>query len=440
MSGEVHDPEGVTAEFYRRHRAVSVNQWDAPYGGETPLVIKMENDDYVWDPSGKSCIDWNGGILCTILNPRDPDILAAIKDQINTGVFHTSSVALNEASLRFKETASKALERWGDFVILPASSGTIADSMAIRIALFNIAQREGTDRSVRYVIPLCGYSGADFRGNAMCGLDPWKGKSTPPIEGVVFIPPFFEDLAPFDEGKQVRPEAIEAWFNENVGDAIPITLTEAGELGVGGFRRMTPEWMQQLTSATKKLGGIVICDCVQTFPGRTGKDYWGFEGWVETSEDVPDIITTAKGLGNGWPIALVAVRRDLTQNIDGKWFDTFAANPVAARVAQVVFEKTDTVEIRRNIALRADQLRHGLAGICLKYSDRVRRLVGAGLMSGLVVKPDKAEAVRAAAQKEGLWVALGADGTLRLAPHFDTTAENIDMGLESLETAIEKAA
>lgn len=447
-SGHTYSNETDAHELLGRHRRVSVNKWDAPSGGDKAVTIVEAERDMVRLSTGQECIDWNGGILCGILcgilDPKGQDIQRAIQDQIMTGVLHTSSVALNPAVLAFKEAAAESLKQWGDFVILPASSGTIADSMALRIALANLLEHQ----ILKYVIPHMGYNGADFRGNAMCGQDIWKGKSTPKemTGSVHYIPPSFEDLPPFDASKQIPATNINDWFDAKVGkrdsEYTPITLAEAGELGSGGFRRIPSEWMRELTYVTKQRGGIFICDCVQTFPGRTGEgNYWGFERWIEKKEDVPDIITTAKGLGNGMPIALIAVRRDLAEQVDGKWFDTYGGNPIADRVATVVMQKTQTPEIRYNMEQRAAQLRESLIGMANHpFNSRIiRKVVGAGLMSGLAVDPAKAEIIRQIAQNKGLWIALGIDGTLRIAPHFDTTAKVMDDGIGILWEALNDA-
>lgn len=447
----LHQPDEVTQDFIARSREVSVDKWDGPYGGDNAFLADGARGDYMIGPDGKRYLDWNNGILSVIFGYGDQGMEGLVRDQVRTGVIHTSSVYLNRPVVEFKELAAGALKGWGDYKILPASSGTIADSMALRVALANVPE----GRPVRYIIPAMGYSGADFRANAMCGVPVWKGKTTPHIEGVQFIEPEFSDLAPFDPAKQVKAQDVSKWFKENVGDArdekgpVPIALAEAGELGIGGFRTMTTEWMMAFVREIRKRNGIFICDCVQTFPGRTetgdgreGGNLWGFERWAREDRSLtPDIVTTAKGLGNGWPIGLTAVRKDLADNVDGKWFDTFAANPVAAAVAgEVLYRTQKGGETESNIQNRACNLRDGLAGIAGDFGGKVRKIVGQGLMSGLAVAPEKAEAVRAAAQEEGLLIALGSDGTLRLAPHFDTTEKSIEDGIRKLSTAIRKAA
>lgn len=189
---------------------------------------------------------------------------------------------------------------------------------------------------------------------------------------------------------------------------------------------------------SQKRGGYFICDCVQAFPLRTGAGLWGFERWVKSKDDaaVPDIITTAKGLGDGLPIALVAMRREIAEKVDGKWFDTFAANPISARVATEVLRRVQSPEIIENVKARGEQLMQGLAAIQKKYRKIVRGVIGSGLMSGLAVVPDKLLSIRQAAQDRGLLFAMGTDGTIRLAPHLDVSEKTIKQGLKMLRQAI----
>lgn len=435
----LHKIDDVTNDFLKRTREVSVNRWDAPYGGDQTFMAEKGEGDFLIGPDGEGYLDWNNGILCKIFGYRDPEMERLIMDQVRSGVIHTSSVYLNKATVEFKEAAAESLKKWGDFKILPTSSGTIADNMAIRFALARIAsQDKGTN--TRYIIPLAGYSGADGFSNPRCGLADWKGNSTPKVEGIQFIAPSFEDSAPFKQEMCVAPNRVDAWFDTNCtkAGATPITLAEAGTLGVGGFRRMTSEWMREITRATKQRGGVFACDCVQSFPGRTNEEHlWGFERWVQKPEDVPDIITTAKGLGDGLPIGLVAVKKEIADCVDGKWFDTFAANPLAARVATEVLRRMGDPALRNNMKDRAKDLRDGLETIYQYHVDKVRAVVGSGLMSGLAIRtPEKIMAIRNEAQKRGLLLALGTDGTLRIAPHYDTTSENIKLGLNALEDTI----
>lgn len=439
---EIYRPDKVTKDFLKRSQAVSLNRWDTPYGSaENDSVLETEaRGAYVYGPDGQRYLDWNNGILSKIFDYRDRGMEKLIMDQVKTGVLHTSSVFLNKPTVEFKEAAARALEKWGDFVILPASSGTIADSMALRIALGYVKKRSPS-RSVRYVIPAKGYSGADFRGNAMCGLEDWKGLTTPDIEGVQFIEPHFEDIPPFDANLQISPHDVEAWFRSQIGwgahGPVPILLIEAGELGVGGFRRMSSEWMQTVTWAVKRRDGIVICDCVQTLPERSDKALWGFERWLHGKSDAPDIVTTAKGLGDGLPIALTAVRKDIADAVDGKWFDTFAANPIAAVVAKEVLRRAQTPEVIQNVDRRSAELDLELKHqIAKKFPATVYGVVGARLMTGLAVDPSKLMRIRAEAQKRGLLVATGSAGTIRLAPHLDATEQHIQEGVRKLRDAV----
>lgn len=425
--------------LYQRTQKVSVNKWETLYGNSEVVQVAKAEGDYLIDMQGKKYIDWNNGILCKVFGYGDKKMEQIVAEQMKTGVIHTSSVYLNEPAVKFKEEAVKMFQPFGDFVVLPASSGTIADSMALRVALANVRVKNPKAK-VLYIIPGFGYSGADFGANARCGLEDWRGLSTHFMEDVKFIPPEIMDVYPFDEKLAIKASQVEQWFVDNVDseNAIPVVLSEAGELGLGGFRQITSDWMRAVTLASKKRNGIFICDCVQAFPLRTGNGLWGFERWVKSSSDsaLPDIITTAKGLGDGAPIALVAMKRELAEKLDGKWFDTFAASPLAACVAIEVIRRVQDPKVINNVQTNSKILAKGLSSICKEFPQIVRGVIGSGLMSGLAVQPKKLLSIRDAAQKGGLLFAMGTDGTIRIAPHLDSSAEIIEKGVKILRDAI----
>lgn len=428
-----------SSELYQRGQKVCVTKWDTTYGGANAFCAVKGKGDYFIGSDGKKYIDWNNGILCKVFGYGDKKMEKLMIDQIKSGVVHTSSVYLNEPVIEFKEAATNALKTFGDYVILPASSGNIADSMALRIALGNVRSKN-PNAKVYYIIPFCGYSGADFHANGRCGLLDWCGLTTPKFSDIKFINPEVSDIAPFDPNTMVKAADVEKWFVDHVDSdqAVPVVLSECGQLGLGGFRQISSDWMRAVTAAAKKRGGYFICDCVQAFPLRTGAGLWGFERWVKSKDDaaLPDLITTAKGLGDGMPIALVAMRREIAEKVDGKWFDTFAGNPIAAKVATEVLRRVQTPEIINNVQARGEQLRQGLTAIQKKYRKIVRGVIGSGLMSGLAVVPDKLLSIRQAAQDRGLLFAMGTDGTIRLAPHLDVTEKVVRQALRILRQAI----
>ena len=140
---------------------------------------------------------------------------------------------------------------------------------------------------------------------------------------------------------------------EDIEDVIQTTTT--GEiaafmaetiLGVGGFIVPPPGYFERAVEIARKYGGLFICDEVQTAWGRTGDKWFGIEHWnVE-----PDILTSAKGMGNGAPIGLTIATPEVADSYPGLTFATFGGNPVSTAAALAVIQVIEEEDLRRNAA------------------------------------------------------------------------------------------
>jgi len=215
-------------------------------------------------------------------------------------------------------------------------------------------------------------------------------------------------------------------------------------LGVGGFIVPPPGYFERAVEITRKHGGLFIADEVQTAWGRTGEKWFGIENWkVE-----PDIITSAKGLGNGIPIGMTIATPEVADKFPGLTFSTFGGNPVACTAALAVLKVIEDDNLKKNSAVVGGYFREQLEGLKEKYPV-IGDVRGMGLMQAMELvesretkepSPKKAAALLQAARDEGLLIGTGGmyGHVIRLAPQMLMSEAEIADGLERLARACDR--
>jgi alanine-glyoxylate transaminase/(R)-3-amino-2-methylpropionate-pyruvate transaminase len=217
--------------------------------------------------------------------------------------------------------------------------------------------------------------------------------------------------------------------------------------GVGGATHGAPNFLREAYAVAREYGGLCIADEVQTGFGRTGDYYWGFESFGV----VPDIVTMAKGLGNGAPIAAVTTRADIARTLTQRThFNTFGGNPVSTAAALAVLDVIDEEGIQENARVLGHRFRAGLERLQTGHA-LIGDVRGMGLMLGVELvrdrgtkEPAKQETldVLEAARERGVLVGKGGlDGNvLRIKPPMCITADDVDFALDVLDDALATAA
>ncbi len=216
--------------------------------------------------------------------------------------------------------------------------------------------------------------------------------------------------------------------------------------GVGGATRGAPNYLPEAYAITRAHGGVCIADEVQTGFGRTGEHFWGFQN----SGVVPDIVTMAKGIGNGAPLAAVTTRREIAETLKQRiHFNTFGGNPISMAAGLATLEAIEEDGLQQNAKVVGARLKAGLEGLQRRHK-LIGDVRGQGLMIGLELvrdrgtkEPAKEEALAVMEQAKDLGVLLGKGGldgnTLRIKPPMCVTAADIDFAVEVLDLAIGKA-
>jgi alanine-glyoxylate transaminase/(R)-3-amino-2-methylpropionate-pyruvate transaminase len=213
--------------------------------------------------------------------------------------------------------------------------------------------------------------------------------------------------------------------------------------GVGGVTMGAPNYLREAYAAARDNGGLCIADEVQTGFGRTGHHYWGFQNWGVT----PDIVTMAKGIGNGAPLAAVTTRREIAEALTGRvHFNTYGGNPVSMAAGMAVLEAIDADGLQENSRVVGGRFKEGLRALQSRH-DLIGDVRGLGLMLGVELVKDRKTRVPAKEEtlefmerirEQGILIGKGGlDGNvLRIKPPMCLSADDVDFALYAFDKAL----
>ncbi|MEO8452461.1 MAG: aspartate aminotransferase family protein [Gemmatimonadota bacterium] len=401
-----------------------------------PLMIVEGHMQYVWDETGKRYLDMFAGIVTVSCGHCHPKITAAVKQQVDT-LQHTTTIYLHPNLPQLaKKLASKMPP--GLDVTYFVNSGSEANDLAVTMARLFTGNYD--------VIALRNaYHGGSPASIGLTSHSTWK-HPVPQSFGVHHT----VNPDPYRSMFRGTPEEIATESVAEMRDLI--RFSTSGKIaayiaepisGVGGVTHGAPNYLKEAYEAARAHGGLCIADEVQTGLGRTGSNYWGFQN----SGVVPDIVTMAKGLGNGTPIAAVTTRAEIAQALTSRLhLNTFGGNPVATAAALAVLEVIDEDGLQENARIVGGRLKAGLEK--LQASHRlVGDVRGAGLMLGVELVKDRGTKAPAkeetldvleAAKQHGVLLGRGGiDGNvLRIKPPMCITAADVDFVLDVLDQVI----
>src|SRR5438477_7229652 len=338
---------------------------------QEPLALVKGEGAHVWDDKGDKYLDCFGGVLTVSVGHNNPKVTEAIIEQVKT-ISHTSTLYANKPQSDLAEKLAQ---------ITPGklkksfftNSGTEADDTAIHAAKLATGRHE-------IVVLRHAYSGRSATSLSAMGHSNWR-PLPPQVSGFVHARAPYCYRCPY---KLTYPECGLACAND-IEELIMTTTT--GEiaafmaepiLGVGGFIVPPPGYFERAVEITRKHGGLFIADEVQTAWGRTGEKWFGIENWnVE-----PDIITSAKGLGNGAPIGITLATPERPDKFPGLTFSTFGGNPVSCAAALAVIKEIEDNDLKKNSAVVGGYFRERLEELKEKYPV-IGDVRGMGLMQAM---------------------------------------------------------
>src|SRR3984885_3995166 len=351
-----------------------------------PLVISHAKDQYVWDADGKQYLDFFGGIVTVSVGHCNDQVNKKVHAQIDK-LEHVSTVFANEPQVALaKKLASIAPAGSGLRKSFFTNSGTEANETAI------LAARCFTG-STEVIALRHSYHGRSSATMGLTGQASWK--LGPPQAGVVHAVNAYCYRCPFGleyPSCDVKcAQDMEQVIRTSTSGRIAALIAEPIQ-GIGGFITPPKEYFKIVTDIVRKYGGIFIADEVQTAWGRTGGKWFGIEHWgVE-----PDIITSAKGLGNGLPIGVTIARPEVADAMKGVTISTFGGNPVVTTAAKAVI---DYIE-EHNLLQNTEDVGAYLRGKLLELKDKhaiIGDVRGMGLLLGIELVEDRATKAPASA-------------------------------------------
>jgi acetylornithine aminotransferase len=240
--------------------------------------------------------------------------------------------------------------------------------------------------------------------------------------------PFAPMVPGFVQGTYNDVDAVEALVTEKTCGVIVEPIQ-----GEGGVMTASDEFLVALARRCREVGAVLIYDEIQYGMGRTGT-FWAHASLP--SEAHPDVISTAKALGNGFPIGAVVVNDFVSEKIQvGDHGTTFGGNPLACRLAHYLVGRLSDEALHKEVLEKSKVFRDGFAKLRERFPELIAEVRGRGLILGLQLNEDPAPIVKAARER-GLLVITAGTNTLRFVPSLLVTEEEIGQGLEILGDAI----
>ena len=429
-----------SSDLLARTRAV-LPSWLALYYAE-PIEIDRGEGRHVWDADGNCYLDFFGGILTTMTAHALPEVTKAVSDQAGR-IIHSSTLYLNRPMVELAEQIATVSDI-PDAKVFLTTSGTEANDTALLLA--------SSLRGSNQILALRNsYHGRSFSTVAITGNRSWSPTSLSPFQ-VYYVHGGQQYRSPFaglSDGEYIA--ACVADLKElldHAGGDIAALIAEPIQ-GVGGFTSGPDGLLGAFAEVLRERGILWISDEVQTGWGRTGEHFWG---WQAHRDDryraTPDIVTFAKGVGNGLSMGGVIARPEVMDCLHANSISTFGGSPLTAAGALANLRYLLDHKLQDNAAREGPTL---LAGLREMGSPIVGDVRGKGLMIGVeLVRPDTgspgepapelASAVLEAAKRRGLLVGKGGlhGNVLRIAPPLSLTTDEAREGLEALVASIEE--
>ncbi|HTN52470.1 MAG TPA: acetylornithine transaminase [Anaeromyxobacter sp.] len=377
---------------------------------QQPVAIVRGAGVRVWDAEGREYLDFLGGVAVNALGHCHPALVRALEEQART-VWHASNhyfiprqIELAEALLAVAPFARRAFF---------CNSGAEANEVMLKLARKFHADQ---GRPERHEIVACtdSFHGRTLFTVTVGGQEKYQHGFEPLVPGVRHVP--YGDAA-----------ALEAAVGEKTAAFVVEPI-----LGEAGVIPPPEGYLRAAREITRRKGALLCLDEIQTGMGRTGR-WWAHE-WEGIT---PDLLSSAKALGGGFPIGALLATEEVGSHLTaGSHGTTFGGNPLACAVALAVLRELSggVLEGSRPVAAR---LRAGLEG--LRGGGRVARVRGRGMLLGVVLQGIAAAEAMKAARERGLLVNAIGDDVLRLAPPLTLTAAEADLAVERLGAAIAAA-
>ncbi|MBF1994222.1 aspartate aminotransferase family protein [Serratia symbiotica] len=389
----------------------SFDDWMVPVYAPADFILVRGEGSQVWDQQGKSYIDFAGGIAVNALGHAHPRVQAALVEQAGK-LWHLGNGYTNEPVLRLAKQLIDAT--FADKVFF-CNSGAEANEAALKLARKQAHDQYGSGKD-----QIVAFNNA-FHGRTLftvsAGGQPIYSRDFAPLPGGITHAPY-NDLA-----------ATAALINEHTCAVIVEPIQ-----GEGGVLPAEASFLQGLREQCDRHHALLIFDEVQTGVGRIGQLYAYMQYGV-----VPDVLTTAKGLGGGFPIGAMLTTDALAKTLSvGTHGTTYGGNPLAAAVAAAVFSIINTPEVLAGVKQRHQWFIDGLNEINRQYPI-FSEMRGEGLLIGGLLNKDyigKAKQITQLAHEEGVIALIAGPDVVRFTPSLIIPEQDVKEGLARFARAV----
>ena len=389
------------------------DEWMMPVYAPAAFIPVRGEGSRLWDQQGKEYIDFAGGIAVNALGHAHPRLVKALTGQAEK-FWHTGNGYTNEPVLRLAKQLIDAT--FADRVFF-CNSGAEANEAALKLARKYAHDRFGSEKS-----GIVAFKNA-FHGRTLFTVS--AGGQ----------PAYSQDFAP------LPPQIQHAIYNDLdsakalIDDNTCAVIVEPMQ-GEGGVVPADADFLRGLRELCDEHNALLIFDEVQTGVGRTGELYAYMHYGV-----TPDVLSTAKALGGGFPIgALLASERCASVMTVGTHGTTYGGNPLACAVAGEVFSIVNTREVLSGVKQRHQWFCERLNAINARYG-LFKEIRGLGLLIGCVLKDEyagKAKAISNQAAEEGLMILIAGANVVRFAPALIISEDEVNSGLDRFELACKR--
>lgn len=365
----------------------------------------------VWDQAGRELIDFAGGIAVNVLGHAHPALVGALTEQANT-LWHVSNVFTNEPALRL---AKKLVDSTFAERVFFCNSGAEANEAAFKLARRVAFDRFGSEK-YEIIAAFNSFHGRTLFTVNVGGQSKYSDGFGPKITGITHVP--FNDL-----------DALKAAISDKTCAVVLEPIQ-----GEGGVLPAEQAYLQGARELCDKHNALLVFDEVQTGMGRTGQLFAYMHYGV-----TPDILTSAKSLGGGFPIAAMLTTEALAKHlVVGTHGTTYGGNPLACAVGNAVIDVINTPEVLQGVKARHDLFKTRLEQIGQQYG-LFTQVRGMGLLLGCVLSDawkGRAKDIFNAAEKENLMILQAGPDVVRFAPSLVVDEADIEEGLNRFERAV----
>lgn len=367
----------------------------------------------VWDQSGRELLDFAGGIAVNVLGHCHPALVAALTEQANS-MWHISNVFTNEPALRL---AHKLVDATFADRVFFCNSGAEANEAAFKLAR-RVAFDKFGEEKCEIIAATNSFHGRTLFTVSVGGQPKYSDGFGPKIQGITHVP--YNDLA-----------ALKAAISDKTCAVVLEPIQ-----GEGGVLPAEQAYLEGARALCDAHNALLVFDEVQTGMGRSGELFAYMHYGV-----TPDILSSAKSLGGGFPIGAMLTTNELAKHLAvGTHGTTYGGNPLACAVGEAVIDIVNTPEVLAGVKAKSARFKAKLEQIGQQYGvfSEVR---GLGLLIGAVLSDawkGKAKAILDAAAVEGVMVLQASPDVVRFAPSLVVEDADIDEGLARFERAVAK--